>query len=117
MGRGVGLGGDGRERPWRGLSNAARLGLRCQPPADLGQVEVTMLDAGRELLWLWRKLEGLSYLTAGKRSSRLRVAPESSCSCSVAAACLLPRSLTCKGSAQGWGPWGSHSLHLLSWQS
>lgn len=117
MGLGVELGGDGREKPWRGLGNAARLGLRCQPPADLGQVEVIMLDAGRELLWLRRKLEGLSYMTAGKRSSRLRVAPESPCSCSVAAACLLPRLLTCKGSAQGWGPWSSHSLHVLSWQS
>ena len=117
MGLGVELGGDGREKPWRGLSNAARLGLTCQPPADLGQVKVIMLDAGRELLWLRRKLEGLSYMTAGKRSSRLRVAPESLCSCSVAAACLLPRLLTRKGSAQGWGPWGSHSLHVLSWQS
>lgn len=73
---------------------SARLGLRCQPPADLGQVEVTMLDAGRELLWLRRKLEGLSYLTAGKRSSRLRVAPESPSRRSAATACLLPRSLT-----------------------
>ena len=65
MGLGVELGGDGREKPWRGLGNAARLGLRCQPPADLGQVEVIMLDAGRELLWLRRKLEGRQIRVAG----------------------------------------------------
>lgn len=62
-----------------------------------------MLDAGRELLWLWRKLEALSYLTARKESSRLRVAPESPCSCSVAVACLLQGLSHGEESAQGWG--------------
>lgn len=76
QGRGAG-GGAGWRWERDALSSAMLPGL-CRPGLGRGY----HADAGRELLWLWRKLEGLSYLTARKRSSRLRVAPNPSCSCS-----------------------------------
>lgn len=81
------------ERAQRPCSSSPGLCLRWQLPADVGPEEVKMLDAGRELLCCRGKLEGVSCLSAGEGSSRLRLASKTACRHSVPVAFLLPRSL------------------------
>lgn len=77
--------------------------MRAHQPqfrAELGQAEVRMLDADKELLGLWEKVVG-SFLSFSRKrvSSSLSVA-------SVAVACLPPRPLMWKCLAQCLGEKG-----------